>query len=88
MANPTIVTVLTTWTLVASGKFSGVVNVTDNSGTILGTYREAGGAAPTDPDDDGKAVFINQNQFELSHSSAADFYLRNTQESVDVAVSV
>jgi hypothetical protein len=87
MADPAIVSVGTTWTLVASSVRFGRIKVNNTTGSMRFTYREVGGAAPTGAVDGGNEDLMeNREYLRIAHPTPIDVYLVNTQVSVDVTV--
>ena len=75
MANPVLVDIPEdTWTKIADDVTSGGWYIKDTSPKYLQTIRVAGDPAPTDPQDDGKAVPVDLLEGWFSFTAGHDVY--------------
>jgi len=86
MADPVIVPCTAgVWTKVATNVTAGLIHIKDNFSEWQQTYKDTGGAAPTNGDYSTSVAFVNPTM-EISASAGIDVYLdpRKTAGSVRV----
>lgn len=89
MADPAVVNCpKDTWVVVATAVKSGVIHkLNSEASRYLQTYRDTGGAAPTD-DADAADVFVNCTSATISNTVDIDVYIKAVGKAGEVRVDL